>query len=323
MSKIKPLEWHNPRDKIWGFHVHQELPLEDFPKSLVIQEKCAEFLKKKAIAITANDVITPGYGPHLDYMWELRVESAPKKNVLEKLGIALSYMSINRFGLSAYIHPLMHDPSLPEEAALAVEGRENQANALWFSYRVPQNQDFFFNPPKDENNRIIDTRTARVMQNQQRQELLHRGKIELHNQAFNEPEKIIIHGFHIHLDYLTGQEELALTVFDQFLVYLLSENLRPTSTRLYKPRENGPHVQGGWEVKFETQEKAILERIGIAIAWLMCNRQGFSIFMHPVTWEEGDYREELKAHEKYSFFLGDLPELDLSFFSNKIVNHAV
>ena len=46
-------------------------------------------------------------------------------------------MAINRFGLSAYIHPLMQDPTLPEEIGLAVEGRDNQANALWFGYRVP------------------------------------------------------------------------------------------------------------------------------------------------------------------------------------------
>jgi len=55
----------------------------------------------------------------------------------------------------------------------------------------------------------------------------------------------------------------------------------------------------------------------------MCNRQGFSIFIHPVTWHEGDYREELKAHEECSFFLGDLPELELSFFSDKIIDDSV
>jgi len=323
MDKMNPIEWHNPREKIWGFHVHQELPIEDFSKALVVQNDCAEFLKRHNIPIDASDVITPGYGPHLDYMWELRVESASKNNVLEKLGIAISYMAINRFGLSAYIHPLMQDPTLPEEMALAAEGRDNQANALWFSYRVPQKQDFFFNPPKDENNNIVDTRTSRVMPTQEINELLNIGKNKLQGQLFQDPSKIIIHGFHIHLDYFTEQEDLALTIFDKFLVYLLSENLRPTSTRLYGPRENGPHVQRGWEIKFETPDRTILERIGIAVAWLMCNRQGFSIFMHPVTWHEGDYREELKAHEEYSFFLGNLPELELSFFSDKIIDDFV
>lgn len=318
MNKINQIEWHDPREKIWGFHVHQELPIDDFAKSLVIQNECGEFLKQHDITIDASDVIMPGYGPHLNYMWELRVENETKNKVLEKLGMAISYMAINRFGLSAYIHPLMQDPALPEEIALAAEGRDNQANALWFSYRVPQKQDFFFNPPKDENNKIIDTRTSRVMSSHERNELLSLGKNQLQDQAFQDPSKIIIHGFHLHLDYFEEQENLALIVFDQFLIYLLGENLRPTSTRLYGQRENGPHLQRGWEVKFETQDKTILARIGVAVAWLMCNRQGLSIFMHPVTWEEGDHREELKAHDKYAFFIGDLPELDLSFFSNKM-----
>ncbi len=70
-------------------------------------------------------------------------------------------------------------------------------------------------------------------------------------------------------------------------------------------------------------DRTILENIGVAVAWLMCNRQGLSIFMHPVTWEEYDYREELEAHEKYSFFLGELPDLDLTFFSNKIIDEVI
>lgn len=92
----------------------------------------------------------------------------------------------------------------------------------------------------------------------------------------------------------------------------------PTSTRLYKEKENGPHLQRGWEVKFETSDPNILKNIGIAIGWLMCNRQGLSVFIHPVTWKEGDHLEELTAHKHYAFFLGNLPELDLSFFEKKI-----
>lgn len=320
MGAVNQIEWHNPREKIWGFHVHQELPLGDFTKSLVIQRECADYFKCNDIPVDSSDAIMPGYGPHVEYMWELRVESADRWNVAEKMGMAISYMAVNRFGLSAYIHPLMQDPALPEEMALEVEGRDNQANALWFSYRVPQHQDFFFNPPKDKDNKLIDTRTSRVMSMQERNKLFEIGKSQLQQQLFHDPVKKIIRGFHIHLDYFIEEEDLALTIFDKFIVYLVSENLRPTSTRLYGEGENGPHIQRGWEVKFETQDSTIIARIGIAIAWLMCNRQGFSIFMHPVTWHEGDYREELKAHENYSFFIGDLPELDLTFFSNKIVS---
>jgi len=317
------VEWQDPRQKIWGFHVHQELPHDDFAKALVIQSACANFMADHHIPIDAADAIKPGYGPHLDYMWELRVENAPQESVLEKLGLALSYMAINRFGLSAYIHPLMHDVALPAEEALAAEGLHNQQNTIWFSYKVPQKQSFFFAPDKDEHNNIIDTRTPRIITPPERRELARRGKRQLQRQTFQTPDETIVGGFHLHVDYSPAQEPLALLVFEQFLSFLRSEDMHPTSTRIYTERENGPHLQRGWEVKFETDDRAILSRIGIAIAWLMCNRHGLSVFMHPVTWHEGDLREELKAHEDYSFFIGDLPPLNLGFFSDQIVDSAV
>src|SRR5690606_31367777 len=135
----------------WGFHVHQELPEQDFRKALVIQQAAKAAFTQRSIPIDAEDAVKPGYGPHLAHMWELRVESA-KDNIFEKLGYAISWMAINRFGLSAYIHPLMHNPSLPDLESLAMEGRDNQTNTIWFGYQVPQHQDFFFHPPLDEFN---------------------------------------------------------------------------------------------------------------------------------------------------------------------------
>jgi aromatic ring-cleaving dioxygenase len=309
--------WINPREKIWGFHVHQELSLDEFTQALVIQEHCAEYLRVHDIAIDASDAIAPGYGPHLNYMWELRVESLTE-DILEKLGLAICYIAVNRFGLSAYIHPLMHDVNLSVEQALLTEGRENQANALWFSYRVPQFQQFFFEPPKDENNNLVDTRSSRVMSKNLREDLLALGKIKLAQHDFRDPSAVIIRGFHIHMDYSPEQAVLALAIFEQFNLYLWREKMYPTSTRIYAPFENGPHVLGGWEVKFETQDKQILRKIGIAIGWLICNRREMNVFIHPVTWHEGDIKEELLAHENYAFFLGVKTELDLGFFTKQI-----
>jgi aromatic ring-cleaving dioxygenase len=306
------IKWHDPRTKIWGFHVHQELPQDDFIKALLIQKHAATFLKQNYIPIDNDDAMKPGYGPHLDYMWELRVETATDQ-ILEKMGLAISYMAINRFRLSAYIHPLMHDRNLSEKEALAAEGRDNQANALWFGYRVFQNQDFFFNPPTDQNHQIIDTRTSRIMSAGEKEELLALD-LSVPHQSFKDPAEIIINGFHIHMDFFDENAALALMIFDKFLIFLESEHLIPTSTRLYAPHENGPHVLGGWEVKFETKDKEILSKIGIPIAWLMCNRQEQSVFIHPVTWQGKDDEKELKAHEEFAFFLGNMPELELGFF---------
>lgn len=319
MQKFNEIAWHDPRKKIWGFHLHQELPLADFTQALVIQKKCSEFLIRHDVPIDNDDVIEPGYGPHLDYMWELRVESETD-HVLEKMGLAISYFAINRLGLSGYIHPLMHDVSASEEEMLAAEGRDNQANATWFTYKVPQNQDFFFHPPKNNNNQIVDTRTSRIISLREKNTLLNLGLKKTAKHIFQDPYALIIGGFHLHMDFSASEEALALMIFDKFLIFLSSEEMKPTSTRIYGPGENGPHLMSGWEVKFETDDKTILKKIGIAIAWLMCNRQSLSVFMHPVTWHEGEYREELKAHQEYSFFIGDMPALDLTFFSNKFTD---
>ncbi len=316
MNNINHIEWHDPHKKIWGFHVHQELPMGDFSLALLIQEQCANFLESQGIKVNSDDAIKPGYGPHLNYMWELRVENNIN-NPLEQIGLALSYMAVNRFGLSAYIHPLMHDPSLPEEAVLLAEGRNNQANALWFSKRVDQNQDFFFNPPRGSNNKIIDTRTSRVMSKEEKINFIrqvNKSKLKIY---FLNPFKTILNGFHIHMDFTEKEKLLALAIFDNFLIFLLKIGLRPSSTRIYDPYENGPHIQSGWEVKFEAANKEILKQIGVAIGWLMCNRQNLSIFTHPVTWIEGDHQSELKAHAEYSMFIGELPLLDLNFFRKK------
>lgn len=310
------LNWYNPREILWGFHVHQELPLNEFAKALVTQKNCVHFLQQQNIPINNDDCLQPGYGPHLDYMWELRVESA-REYVLEKLGLAISFMAVNRFNLSGYIHPLMHDAALPEFEALAAEGYYNQTNALWFGYKVPQNQDFFFNPPRDKDNKLVDTRTPRILSLADKAALLHLGMSNMDTSSTNDPYQIILNGFHIHMDYVEHDAPLGALIFDKFISFLFEEQIAPTSTRFYAPDENGPHILGGWEVKFETSDWVILEKIGVAIGWLMCNRQGLPVFMHPVTWVEGDYREELKAHERYSFFLGHMPELNLRFFSDK------
>ncbi len=305
---------NNPFEKIWGFHIHQELSDDAFPKALVIQERCSDYLRSKNIQIDAEEAFYPGYGPHLNFMWELRVESGSDL-VLENLGLAISYMAVNRFGMSGYIHPLMHNRESEDD--LASEGRLNQANILWFGNRVDQVQDFFFNPSRDRDLKLVDTRTPKIMSTSEKLPLLEKGKTQLTETKFRLPEQVILKGFHIHMDYLLPEENQALVVFDEFIKFLLEMGIRPTSTRLYDKLENGPHVQAGWEVKFELFGHQVLKQIGIAVGWLMCNRHGLPVFLHPVTWRPADFNEEYLAHSQYGMFMGSLPELDLSFFLNQ------
>lgn len=308
------MNWIDPRDKIWGFHVHQELPARDFPTGLKTQQACADFLKENQVVIHKEDALSPGYGPHLNYLWELRIESG--KDILEKMGLAISFMAINRFGLSAYVHPLMHNPKQNEFGLLREEGLTNQANVLWFTEKVNQNKDYFFNPPRTKSGKLIDTRSRRVLSFAEKNKWLALDTKKM--EKFHDPFKKIKYGYHIHLDFTPQESEVALEIYDGFLAFLIAINLIPTSTRLYGKKENGPHVSSGWEVKFETLDKTIISQIGLAIGWLMCNRQGLSIYTHPVTWDAGDYKEELNAHEKYAMFIGELPPLELDFFRNEI-----
>lgn len=305
------IQSQNPQESIWGIHIHQELPLDEFKKSLVIQEACKQFLRQHQVAIDFEDRISPGYGPHLQYLWELRIENQAD-GILETLGLALSFMAINNHKMSAYIHPLRHNPTIDDD--LLTEGLLNQGNTLWIYKKVDQKQDFFFNPPRHQDGNVIDTRSERLITEQTYQQYLQEGQQLFANNSFKDPYETIVNGFHIHLDYRDEQHALAMAIFEAFNRYLNDINMPPSSTRIYPARVNGPHIDRGWEVKFETSDPSIIKNIGYAIAWLMCNRHDLPVFIHPVTWQPGDHEEEYKAHEQYAMFMGELPQLDLNFF---------
>lgn len=134
---------------------------------------------------------------------------------------------------------------------------------------------------------------------------------------WHNPQNKII-GFHFHMDFEDVEKKVALNVYEKFIQFLQHYNIIPSTTRIYEARENGPHLQAGWEVKFENPGNFDLSQMSLAITWLMCNRQKLSVFMHPVTWLEKDVIEELYAHENYAMVAGNSPSLDLNFFRRKI-----
>lgn len=308
---MENLSFSDPLKAIWGIHVHQELAQTDFAKALVVQQACAAYLQSHGLWITEQGATRPGYGPHLGHMWELRLEQQPEL-ALKALGLALSFMAVNRMDLNAYIHPLMHDPNKVND--LATEGLKNQRNILWFGDKVQQQPSFFIDPPLDDDGYIIDTRTPNLYLEREKQQLLALGQQQLANKTFVDPHSEILNGFHIHVDVLPEQMELALAVFNEMVAYFNRIGIPPTSTRIYEPGENGPHIRGGWEIKFERPDAIVLEDIGIAVGWLMCNRHNLPIFVHPVSWHEGDYSKEIYAHDKQRMFMEEMVPLDLNFF---------
>jgi aromatic ring-cleaving dioxygenase len=320
------VDFQDPLLSIWGFHVHQEFNeanTVDFGEALLLQQRCLSFLNDRGVSVDAKEVLHGGYGPHLNAMWELRVESLKPAFVLHALGEVIAFCAVNRYGRSGfYVHPTRHDEQLPPRDQLLQEGLLNQSQILWFNEKVDQSQLFFFDPPLEEDGSIVDTRSCRVISEAERASALEKVDRASWNveRPVADPHAKIIRGFHIHVDFLLEDSCEGMNMFDHLLVYLVKDHcLRPTSTRLYDERENGPHVQRGWEIKFEYRDPTYnIQALGVAIGWLICNRRGFNVFAHCVTWEEGDISEEVLAHQEYSFFLGDQVPLDLAFFQRSM-----
>jgi len=253
MENIENLNWQDPRKSIWGFHIHQEVDLNDFDQSLIMCEKCEDFLTINEIAVDSASAFKPGYGPHENYMWELRIESITI-NLLEKLGIAAAYLALNRFQFNPYIHPLMHNRSLSEEDALIDEGQTNQMNTIWFGEKTNQNQDFFFHPPKDAHNKILDTRKLNIFSDNEVQKFKESGRLKVKNDDFKDPFQEAQEGFQIEILFSEAEEHLSKVVLNRLEAYLVAENpILPFA------------------------------RLGLALGWLICNRQNLSILVKPIT----------------------------------------
>ena len=349
----------DPLCHVWGFHIHGEVASEAaFAEALVVQARCRDYMTQRfRCPIDKSDAVSPGYGPHLGYMWELRVESARFKAVF-LFGHALAWMLANHQHLGGYIHATMHDETLPPLEQLRQEGESNQRHSIFFGHAsVPQRQAFFFEPPLSADGSIVDTRIDRVLKDDDVAALRTRGQASLREQwagrrqspgrcnaygegqemtteasqpptDFVDPAVHIFRGFHIHVDYEQPVDTaFALSLFDSLLPYLLVHGHRPSSTRVYGARENGPHLNAGWEIKFEYRGEFDINvaGFGLAMAWLVCNHAHLPVFAHGVTWEEGQLHEELRAHMDVCCFIGGKegpPPLRLAFFEDLIAAAA-
>jgi len=286
----KKSQWLDPRQAVWGFHCHQELPLEQFAQAMVVQEECARFLQRHGIGIT-SDAFEPGYGPHVEWMWEIRIENRDA-DALEQLGLAAAFFAANRNGLISFIHPLMHNESKEED--LETEGRLNQTNILWFGDTVVQNQDFFFNPPRDQFNKIADTRTPRMLNEEQ--------KAKLRSQAsklqFRDPLTVLPNGVSVQVDFAEHQFQTAIDVREHLLDYLADNNIRAVSSE-----SDSPPAGTSWEVRLLGTHPDRLRDIGLAIACMMCNRHGLSVRF--LANKSADAQSKSGASEQPEFFIGD------------------
>lgn len=315
MSSINEI---NP-NKIWGAHFHMDVAPTEVSKAIVIQQKFIEFLASEQITPSHTEISTPsagvfkpGYGPHKLHMWEVRLEKERQERVLEDLGVGATWLALNRNGLRAYVHPMTYNAQCLD---LETEAEDHE-RSLWIGGQSELNLDFFYNPPRDPSTGSIkDTRTPNWISSAEQEKIITANSNEARKLAFVNPRKVLVNGFHIHVDFTPEQKEKALAVYALFLKYLEANNLVPTSTTTYEAGKNGPHILAGWEVKFETANPDVMKVVGKAIGWLMLNRMDLPVFIHPVTWKEGDVEAEVKAHQDFGMSLGKQPPLDLGFFT--------
>lgn len=140
--------------------------------------------------------------------------------------------------------------------------------------------------------------------------------------AFVDPEKTIVDGFHIHMDYLKNQQNQALQLFQQFKTEAAKKHIIYSDLDTYPEYSNGPHVRAGWEVKFERKGSSSLDQYGYALAWLMLNHQEVPIYSHSKSWRFGENEKRLISHLDNALYSGIKPEVNQWFFYDPENNNS-
>lgn len=138
--------------------------------------------------------------------------------------------------------------------------------------------------------------------------------------GFRNPEETVVDGFHIHVDYLEGQEKQASLLKDSYRLSASQNGIIYSALDSYSEKVNGPHVRAGWEVKFEKAGATVFDRFGYSLAWLLLNHQDIPVYSHPKTWIYGENEERLISHLDSGLYIGTPPDLNQWFFFNPEVN---
>lgn len=105
-----------------------------------------------------------------------------------------------------------------------------------------------------------------------------------------------ISGYHAHVYYRTDNRNIAAILRDQ-----LATKFRVLLGR-WHDRPVGPHPTSMYQVIFSTED------FGTIVPWLMLNRQGLDILVHPET------GNDLEDHRDNAIWLGEKLTLNLAIF---------
>lgn len=139
------------------------------------------------------------------------------------------------------------------------------------------------------------------------------------NAALSSSEQIkpseIMESFDVHACFNMDEVEKAEKLFKDFVTFLDSNNINHSSE--FHPRiyERSPFTTPMFEVVILEQE-GLSEKLGSVVSWMMFNRNGFSVLVHPNT-KPRNKESMILDHSTYCLWMGTPKVINLSIWQEK------
>jgi len=129
------------------------------------------------------------------------------------------------------------------------------------------------------------------------------------------PNDSITGGYDVHLVFTKSQKKEAEHLFATCLSFLDEHGIKYQNHRVFSDPV-GPWPTGMWQLELPSSSR-VYHDLGMCISWLMLNREGFSVMIHPNTQKENEKGGALEDHGQNHLWLGKPVELKMSIFSGR------
>ncbi|MFT5679228.1 MAG: aromatic ring-cleaving dioxygenase [Myxococcota bacterium] len=128
------------------------------------------------------------------------------------------------------------------------------------------------------------------------------------------PSDWIQDGYDIHVVYTPPHQAGAHALHHAFLAFLTAQGI-PYDRPIIFEDPVGPWPTSMWQVLLKNPDPAAIERdLGRCVAWMMINRGGLSVMIHPNTTAESGFGGHLADHRDYRLWMGEPQVLKLDIF---------
>jgi aromatic ring-cleaving dioxygenase len=128
------------------------------------------------------------------------------------------------------------------------------------------------------------------------------------------PSDWIQDGYDVHVVYTAPHRDEAHALHRAFLAYLDAEGIPYTRPSIFEDPV-GPWPTSMWQVLLKNTDPAAIERdLGRCVAWMMLNRGGLSVMIHPNTIADAAFGGHLADHSASMLWMGEPQVLKLDIF---------